>query len=130
MNNYECFSRQCHLADARSENVCALSVYVTLVVDCRGVHHGLTTSHASPDICADIFTVLHFVFFHLFQVLIFGCATMSTNSLVIASMEWITFFEWSKEWLLLGGSFLFRECNVRSIGGEVGTEGASLTHCV
>ena len=123
-------SRQCHLAAAYSENVCAFSVYVTLVVDCCGVHHGLTTSHASPNICADIFTVLHIVFFHLFQVHVFGCATMATNSLVIASMEWVTFFEWSKEGLLLGGSFLFRECDVRSIRREVGTESASLTNCV
>lgn len=55
---------------------------------------------------------------------------MSTNRLVVTSMQGVTLLERTEEWLPLGGSRLVLEGEVGAIGREVGSECSSLTHCV
>ena len=113
-----------------SEDVASLGANIASVVQRGSVHHALAVRHALPDACCNVLTVLHGVFFHLFDVAFFGGAVSSSNALIVAHMQRITLLEWSKERLLFLFLLFLRESDVRTVCREAWVETATLTHSV
>ena len=122
--------RHFFLAVTTSEDVGALLVHVTEVVQRRRLAHRLAICHASPDVHSHVFAVLHCVLFDLFDVRVLGGATVSTDALVVTGLEHVTILEGTEEGLFLNLWLLSGEGDVGAVGCEVGVEGATLLNRV
>ena len=118
------------LGSKSSEDVSALDVDVTEVVESRCVHHTLAVSDTAPDRSLDVLAVLDSVLFHLFDVLVLRCPAMATNGLVEACVQRVSLLEWSEQGLLLLFSLLVREYHVCAEGCKVLLEAAALSNSV
>ena len=109
-----------------SVDVLTLAANIASVVQSSGVHHGEAVVDALPDASSYVLAVLNGVLFHLFDVLLLGCAITATDAFVVSSFKRITGLENSKERLLLNILLFLWERNISAVGSESGIEGASL----
>jgi len=104
-----------------AEMIANFSIDVAEVVADSSVSHGLGVNGFTPNRFFDVLLVNHVVLFSFFHV-----TFLRANSLVIASVKRITFFESSKQGIFNELFRLLRECFISSECPALVIEGSSL----
>ena len=113
-----------------SEDVSALVVDITEVVERGSVHHCLPVRNAPPYVSLHIFAILDRILLHLFNVPQLSRAISVPNAFIVALMNGVPSLKWSKQWLFLHRLLLLWEGDLGAEGCEVGLEATSLAHSI
>ena len=113
-----------------SEDISTLVVDVALIVESGRIHHCLPVRNASPYVSLDIFPILDWILFHLFNVSQLSCSISVPNAFIVSCVKRITLLKRSKQWLLLYLLFLLWESNLSAEGRKVRLETTSLAHSI